>query len=130
MVENNQAVVVKESLSWDEALEREKWVTPAVDIFETNDVYYVNVNMPGVSKDNVKIKVEDDSLVVMGRINYEEAKNRKYVLKETRFGNYYRKFNISNSIDIQKIDAKLDNGTMVVTLPKHDRVKPRSIEIK
>ena len=129
MVENNQAVVVKESLSWDEALEREKWVTPAVDIFETDDVYFLNVNMPGVSKENIKIKLEDDSLVVMGRINYDEVKNRKYVLKETRFGNFYRKFNISNSVDVEKIDAKMENGTMVLTLPKHERVKPRSIEI-
>ena len=130
MVENNQAVVVKESLNWDEALEREKWVTPAVDIYETDDVYFLNVNMPGVSKENVKIKLEDDSLVVMGRINYDEVKNRKYVLKETRFGNFYRKFNISDSIDFEKIDAKMENGTMVLTLPKHERVKPRSIEIK
>ena len=129
MVENTQAVVVKESRSWEEALEQEKWITPAVDIFETDDEYYLHANMPGVSKEDVKIKLEDDSLVVMGRINYDEAKSRKYVLKESRLGNYYRKFNLSNSIDAEKIDAKMVNGTMVVTLPKHERVKPRSIEI-
>ena len=51
-------------------------------------------------------------------------------MKETRLGNYYRKFNISNSINVEKIDAVMDNGIMTVTLPKHERVKPKNIEIK
>ncbi len=130
MVENNQAVVVKENKSWDEALEQEKWVAPLVDIYETGDEYVLHTMMPGVSKENVKIKVEDESLVIMGRINYEEARSRKYILKETRIGNYYRKFNISNSVDVEKINAVMENGVMVVTLPKHERVKPKTIEIK
>lgn len=130
MTDNNQAVVVKENRSWDEALEQEKWFAPAVDIYETNDDYVLHVMMPGVAKENIQIKVEDDSLVIMGRINYDEAKSRKYVLKETRLGNYYRKFNISNSINVEKIDAVMDNGIMTVTLPKHERVKPKNIEIK
>ena len=130
MLENNQAVVVKETSSWEEALEREKWVTPTVDIYETEDEFVLHTSMPGVSKENVKIKVEDDSLVLMGRINYEEAKSRKYILRESRIGNFYRKFKISDSIDIEKIDAELDNGKMVVVLPKNERAKPRSIEIK
>jgi HSP20 family protein len=130
MLENNQAVVVKETSSWEEALEREKWVTPTVDIYETEDEFVLHTSMPGVSKENVKIKVEDDSLVLMGRINYEEAKSRKYILRESRIGNFYRKFKISDSIDIDKVDAKLENGVMVVVLPKNERIKPRSIEIK
>lgn len=130
MIENNQAVVVKETNNWEEALEKEKWVTPTVDIYETDDEFVLLTNMPGVSKENVKIKLEAESLVLMGRINYEEANSRKYILKETRIGNFYRKFKISDSIDIDRVDAKLENGKMVVILPKHERVKPRSIEIK
>ena len=130
MLENNQAVAVNESNSWEEALANEKWVTPSVDIYETEDEFVLLSNMPGVSRENVKIKLEDDSLVLMGRIDYEEAKDRKYILNETRIGNFYRKFKISDSVDRDRVDAKLDNGKMVVTLPKHERVKPRSIEIK
>jgi HSP20 family protein len=130
MTENNQAVVVKENRSWDDALEQEKWVAPLVDIYETDDDYILHVMMPGVSKEQVKIKLEDGSIVIMGRINYDEAKSRKYILKETRLGNYFRKFNISSSIDTEKIDAVMENGVMVVTLPKHERVKPKTIDIK
>jgi HSP20 family protein len=86
--------------------------------------------MPGVKKEDVKIKLEDGNLVIMGRIDYDETVNKKYVLQETVLGNYYRRFKISDSIDETKIDAKLENGILNIKLPKHERVKPKTIEIK
>ena len=130
MTDNNEMVEVKDKKSWDEALENEPWVAPLVDIYETADEYYLTANIPGVSKENVKIKLEEGFLVIMGRVNVDETKNRKYVLNEIEEGNYYRRFKISESIDEQKIDAKLENGILSVKLPKHERVKPKSIEIK
>jgi len=130
MTDNKEIVEVKDKKSWDEALENEPWVAPLVDIYETADDYYLTANIPGVSKENVKIKLEDGFLVIMGRVNLDEAKNRNYVLNEIGEGNYYRRFKISDSIDEQKIDAKLENGVLTVKLPKHERVKPKSIEIK
>lgn len=130
MTDNKEMVEVKDKKSWDEALENEPWVAPLVDIYETADDYCLTANMPGVSKENVKIKLEEGFLVIMGRVNVDEAKNRKYVLNEIEEGNYYRRFKISESIDEQKIDAKLENGVLNIKLPKHERVKPKSIEIK
>ena len=91
--------------------------------------FFLVASMPGVNKDNVKVKLEDGSLVMMGKINYEEASNRKYVLQENEVGNYYRKFNVSDSIDSNRIDAKFENGQLTLTLPKHERIKPKNIEI-
>ena len=130
MTDNKEMVEIKDKKSWDEALENEPWVAPLVDIYETADEYYLTANIPGVSKENVKIKLEEGFLVIMGRVNVDETKNRKYVLNEIEEGNYYRRFKISESIDEQKIDAKLENGILSVKLPKHERVKPKSIEIK
>lgn len=130
MAETKEMLEVKTQKSWEEALENECWVAPLVDIYETDNDYYLNAYMPGVSKDNLKIKLEDEHLVIMGRINYDEAVNRKYVLKETETGNFYRRFKISDSIDESKIDAKFENGVLEVKLPKHERVKPKTIEIK
>ena len=130
MTDNKEMVEIKDKKSWDEALENEPWVAPLVDIYETADEYYLTANIPGVSKENVKIKLEEGFLVIMGRVNVDEAKNRKYVLNEIEEGNYYRRFKISESIDEQKTDAKLENGVLTVKLPKHERVKPKSIEIK
>ena len=130
MTENKEMVEVKESKGWDEALENETWIAPVADIYETEDDYYLTAKMAGVSKENVKIKLEEGNLVIMGRINYEDEINRKYVLKETETGNYYRKFKLSNSINEEGIEANLENGILSVKLPKHDRIKPKTIEIK
>ncbi len=116
--------------SWEEALEKESWIAPLIDIYETNDDYFLTAQMPGVTKENIKIKLEEGHLILMGRINFEDAVNKKYVLKESETGNYYRRFRISDSIDESKIDAKLENGILNIKLPKHERVKPKTIEIK
>ncbi|MEJ5350907.1 MAG: Hsp20/alpha crystallin family protein [Melioribacteraceae bacterium] len=131
MAEVKEMQEVKTQKSWEEALENESWVAPLVDIYETDDEFFLNAYIPGVKKENLKIKLEDNHLVIMGRIdNYDEAVNRKYVLKETEIGNFYRRFKISDSIDESKIDAKLENGVLEIRLPKHERVKPKTIEIK
>lgn len=127
-VKEKQEVTNKKS--WDEALEKESWIAPLVDIYETMDDYFLTAQMPGVKKEDVKIKLEEGNLVIMGRIDYENSIGNKYVLKETEIGNFYRRFKISDSVDETKIDAKLENGILNVKLPKHDRLKPKTIEIK
>ena len=121
---------VEEKRNWEEALERESWAAPMVDIYETNDDYYLMANMPGVSKEDVKVKLEDGDLVIMGRVNFLGELRRKYLMKEIDTSNYFRKFKLSDSVDKDKIDAKLENGRLHVFLPKVERVKPKNIEIK
>jgi len=131
-MDNKNMVKVEEQKKnmWDEALENESWVAPLVDIFESENDYTLIANMPGVPKENVKIKLEDGNLVILGKINFDETSNRKFVLNETEIGNYYRKFRISENIDDSKIEAKLENGQLVLNLPKHERLKPKNIQIQ
>jgi len=131
-MEDKELVNVEEtkSTNWDTALESENWVAPVVDIYETEDDFILVANMPGVKKENVKIKMEDGSLLIMGRVEFDDLINRNYVLNESQVGNYYRKFQISESIDDSKIEARLENGQLTVHLPKHERIKPKNIEIK
>jgi HSP20 family protein len=130
MEETKEMTETVESRSWEEALEKESWVAPLIDIYETNDDYFITASMPGVKKEDIKIKIEDGDLVIMGRIDYSQEMNKKYLLKEIDPSNYYRKFKISDSIDEEKIVAKLENGRLLVHLPKVERVKPKTIEIK
>jgi len=130
MTDKKEMVDVKTKRSWDEALEKESWVAPLIDIYETTDDYFLSAQMPGVSKEDMKIKLEEGHLVIMGRVDYSESADRKYIMKETETGNFYRRFKVSESIDEQKIDASLENGILNIKLPKHDRVKPKTIEIK
>lgn len=130
MEETKTLTTVEEKRSWEDALEQESWVAPLVDIYETNDEYYLVGNMPGVTKEDIKLKIEEGNLIVMGRVNFKGELNRKYLMKEIDPSNYYRKFKLSDSVDEQKIDAKLENGRLFVHLPKVERVKPKTIEIK
>jgi len=131
MSDNKEIIAVKtlNSNSIDEILRRENNVLPLTDIFENQDEFTLVANMPGVSRSQIQVKVIDDSLIVFGRINYNEAINKDYILNENEIGNYFRKFKISDSIDKTKISAKYDNGQLIVSLPKNESKKSRTIDI-
>jgi len=130
MTDERAIVKIETKKDWDEALERETWIAPKTNIFESNDSYFLVADMPGVSRDNLRVELEGDSLLLMGRINYEYLTSRNFILQENDFGNFYRKFNISDSVNKEKIEARFENGQLEVILPKHDRVKTKVIEIK
>lgn len=129
---NNEVINVnaEQSKSWEESFCEDCLFAPLVDIYESDDDFVLVASMPGISKENIRTKIEDKALIIMGRGNTDEEKERKYILKEHETGNYYRKFNLSDSIDETKINAKYENGQLILTLPKHERAKPRTIEIK
>ena len=131
MSEKKELVAVNtyNSDSINELLITQNSISPVVDIFETVNDYILIANLPGVERSNIQVKLDDKSLIVFGKINFEEAVNRKYILNEKEIGNYFRSFKISDSIDKEKINARYDNGQLIVTLPKHDKVKPRKIDI-
>ena len=131
MNESKEIISVEETnnQSIDELLRTENYITPLVDIFEITDEFVLTANMPGISRKNIQVKVDDKSLVLFGKIDNNESVSKKYILNENEIGNYYRQFNISDAIDETKIEAKYDNGQLVVRLPKHDKAKLRTISI-
>lgn len=107
----------------------EAWKNPASDIMESKDRFFVYINMPGVSKENVNVKVEDDELIVTGKLAAEELGDRKYIRKEIRTGNYFRKFKLTNLIDRESVQARYENGVLVLELMKRSEALPKSIAI-
>ena len=130
MTENNELIKVDENQNWEEALDTENWISPLVDVFETKDDFILSANMPGVERKNIKLKLEDQNLIIIGKIDYQSKINRNYILQESEIGNYYRKFKIADTIDTSKIEAKFDNGQLSVKLAKSERIKPITINIK
>ncbi len=102
---------------------------PLVNIYETDNEFVLSADMPGVVRKDVKVKVEKDLLIMFGQIDYANEINKNYILNEQELGNYYRTFRISDSVDQNNIEAKYDNGQLVVNLPKNEKVKPRTINI-
>lgn len=129
MNENKEIVNVEQQnqQAWEESFENSPWILPVVDVVETNDSYELTANFPGVSRENIKISIEEGQLIIMGR--NQRKSDGKYLLKESRTGNYYRKFNLSDGIDTDKISAKFESGQILVSLPKHERIKPKEITI-
>jgi len=130
-MENKEMVPIKENInnSIDELIEKQKYVSPFVNIYETDDEFVLIANMPGLLRDDLKVKVEEDSLIMFGKIDYDKQVNKNYILNELEIGNYYRRFNISDSVNRDKIEAKYDNGQLIVNLPKNEKIKPRKIDI-
>jgi len=102
---------------------------PAVDIFENSESYFLIAEMPGVKKENARVKIESGSIQIMGRVESKPDES-KGVLREIGYGNYYRKFRISESIDETRISATLESGRLTIALPKTENAKPRVIEIQ
>lgn len=124
-VKDNQDTLVQEYNK------EEYYIYPLVNIHESNDEFVLVADMPGVPKENVTINFADDFLTIKGKMNPVNSEVKKYILKETGYGNtYLRKFRINDTIDTNKIDAVYENGQLTVKMPKHDRVKPRTISIK
>jgi len=103
--------------------------TPSADIFETEEMLTVVLEMPGVSKDNVDINIENGMLTVEGRIDFEKYDGLKPVYSEYNVGPYRRSFRLSSQVDQSKIAAEMQDGIITLTLPKPEKAKPRRIEV-
>jgi len=104
-------------------------LVPIVDIYETEDEYTLKLEMPGITKKDLDVTLDDNELEIRGNVvnNEEEEKNLKY--SEYNLYNYYRKFKIGNDINRNSIDATLENGILTLVLKKVEEVKPKRIEI-
>lgn len=104
--------------------------TPQVDIFETEREITLLADIPGVKSDNLNIDLRDDILTITGDVEPVESSADEDVLIEYETGRYYRQFTLSEVIDQSKIDAKLGDGVLRLTLPKVEKATPRKIAIK
>lgn len=102
---------------------------PVTDIFETDQALTVILEMPGVTRENIEVGVENDVLTIEGRIDHSKYEGLAPVYTEYNIGHYVRSFQISNKIDQSAIGAELKDGVMTLVLPKAERAKTRKIEV-
>jgi len=123
------AVTQQDKRSTEATREREQYVTPDVNIYETKDGYILEAEMPGVSKEGLEVSLENNELTLIGRRSDEVPKGAEIVFYETRPLNYRRIFELDPTVDTSKISAKMEQGILTLTLPKAEKVKPRKITI-
>ena len=102
---------------------------PATDIVETDGELLLYMDMPGVEKDQIKVKLEKNILMVDGQINSNPYSDLKPLYTEYNIGHFTRRFELSNEIDQSRIGATIDEGVLTLTLPKMPEKQPRLIQV-
>jgi HSP20 family molecular chaperone IbpA len=102
---------------------------PVTDIFETEQALTLVLEVPGVSKDNLDVRVENDVLTIGGRVDFASYEGLQPLYTEYNVGNYARSFQLSSKIDQAGISAELKDGVMTLVLPKSEKAKPRKITV-
>lgn len=104
--------------------------TPNVDIFETDTDINLLADIPGVKPDELTIDLKDNVLTLAGEIQNNESDGEKTIYSEYQTGSYYRQFSISEVIDQSKIEARVADGVLRLSLPKVEKAAPRRITVK
>lgn len=103
-------------------------ILPACSVTEEKETVVLRVELPGVHKEDIEVRVDQDQLTITGRVP-QATQEGTWLLRERRTGDYSRRFTLDDSVDRERIDAHYENGVMRLTLHLKDEVKPRRIEI-
>ncbi|MFZ5569293.1 MAG: Hsp20/alpha crystallin family protein [Thermodesulfobacteriota bacterium] len=104
--------------------------SPEVDIFETESNIVLLADMPGVKADHLTIDLRDNTLTIKGEVAPYEGPNEEDIVIEYEVGQFARQFSLSDTIDQARIEAKLEDGVLRLTLPKVEKATPRKITVQ
>lgn len=101
-----------------------------VDIEEDDNHIYVHAEVPGFKRDEIDVTLEKGVLSITAERKAEKTEGRTSHLAQRRFTHVNRRFSLPDTVDENKVDAKLTDGVLHLTLTKREEVKPRKIEVK
>jgi HSP20 family protein len=105
--------------------------TPSVDLRENENGYTVDVDVPGMKKEDIELAVVDNVVTISGeRKDDRESGENGYRRTERRYGKFQRSFEVPGGFDAAKVTARYEDGVLHVALPKREESKPRRIEVK
>ncbi len=109
--------------------EKRVYVRPVANIWEENGKVILKLEMPGVQKESLDIKVDNEELKIHGARPNEAAKG-SYIIRERKKADFFQSFTLDETIDKERIDAFLEKGILTLTLHMKESVKPKKIEVK
>ena len=115
----------------DDLMARGDWLPP-VDIYQNaNGELVMQVEVPGVNRDNIDLRVENSTLTIRGERKQEsDVKQEQYHRVERVYGTFVRTFSLPNQIDVDKVRADYRDGVLTITLPIREEAKPRQVQVK
>lgn len=103
---------------------------PAVDVSEKEEAVYVRAEVPGMSKDDIKLTVHDGTLTISGEKKQEKTDEKEnYYRTERSFGSFCRTFSLPSTIKAEDIKANYKDGVLTIEMPKVEEAKPKEISI-
>mgnify|MGYP002063926658 CR=1 FL=1 len=116
--------------SVDQSRHQAPAMRPAADIFEDDSGITLQANMPGVSKDRLEIKIDNDTLTIEGRLELAMTEGMQALHADVRGSRYQRSFSLSSELDTEKTEASLRDGVLILRIPKRAQYKPRKIQVR
>ena len=107
---------------------QESYIQPPVDIYETPEGLVLLADMPGVAPSDLEVRLEENILTIKGKAKHAIDKEPTY--REFELVNFFRQFELSEHVDREKIAARLNNGVLMLQLPRAEKAKPRQIPVQ
>lgn len=103
---------------------------PAVDLTESDEEFRFTAEFPGMSADDIDVEVQEGDLILRGEKETEEEKEEEdYRVAERSYGEFYRRFSLPTSVEVEEISAEMKDGVLTVRLPKTEKEAGRKIQI-
>ena len=103
---------------------------PAVDIVESTDAYILTADLPGLTKDDINLTVEEGVLTLTGERKSEHSESKEFGHRyERAYGKFSRSFELGSGVENRKVKAEFKNGLLKVKLPKVEASKPFEVSI-
>ena len=125
--------MARDLLSWDPLFSNRpaSAFAPAFEVKETSDMFVVKADVPGVNEQDLDINVHNSILTISGhRVAEERKEGESFALYERQYGSFSRSFSLPDMADGERIEAKLENGVLTLTIAKKAEAKPRKIALK
>lgn len=104
--------------------------SPAVDIYDKGGEVVIHAELPGMKKEDIDVRVENNVLTIRGKKERnEEVKEEGYFRTERSYGTFSRSFSLPTTVDVSKIGAQYKEGVLTLSLPKAEEAKPRQIDV-
>ena len=109
---------------------REVWM-PALDVYEKDGEMVIRLDLPGMEKEDVQVKVLDDVLIIEGERKLEKTvEDEAYLCQEACFGTFTRRIALPNPVEEYEVKANLENGVLEVHVPVKEAEKPKEIPVR
>jgi len=122
-----QAMTPPETNAVETTRQREHYITPPVDIYETPESLVVMADLPGIEPTNLDVRVDNNILTLRGQTSFSMPGDLCY--REYTLVSFFRQFELSERIEQDKISADLQHGVLTLTLPKVAKAQPRAIAV-